>query len=166
MKPVHPIVAALKQAREDRGWTQAELARRLWKTPEAVAFFENSPGSRKLASVEEVAALFGMRLALVPVVDDGVDLDALADDMILPACRLVPAVHDEDPDEVANIIGAMGVMELRALAVVLASLVPADDPALGLFTQWREDGPGKAAGRRRLMLSEVAAWEQGKREAS
>ncbi|MGA4989941.1 helix-turn-helix domain-containing protein [Nonomuraea bangladeshensis] len=163
---VHPIVTALKHAREERGWTQAELARRLWKTPEAVAFFENSPGGRKIASVEEVAALFGMRLALVPIGGGGADLDALADDMILPACRLVPAVQDEEPGKVADIIGAMGVMELRALAVVLASLVPADDPALGLFTHWQEDGPGKAAERRRLMLAEVTAWEQGKREAS
>lgn len=63
-------------------------------------------------------------------------LDELAEQMILPAARLVPAVQDGDALKAHLILGAMTVLELRALAVVLASMVPADDPAMELFTTW------------------------------
>lgn len=63
----HPIVAALKKAREQRGWSQSVLAQRLYKSPQSINHFENSPGGRHLLLVEEIAASLGMRLALVPI---------------------------------------------------------------------------------------------------
>lgn len=63
-------------------------------------------------------------------------LDELAEQMILPAGRLVPAVQDGDAREVHALLSPLSLMELRALVVVLATLVPADDPAMELFTTW------------------------------
>lgn len=63
--------------------------------------------------------------------------DELVEAMILPACRLVPAVQAEDGKQVEEILAPLTGMQLRALVVVLASLVPADDPAMRLFTTWQ-----------------------------
>lgn len=92
-------------------------------------------------------------------------LDDLADQMILPACRLVAAVQDRDVDSVTQVVERLSVLELRALAVVLAELVPADDPAMGLFFTWKVQDSElplppvtaeQAAENRRRLLAEVA----------
>jgi len=99
-------------------------------------------------------------------------LDVLAEEMILPACRLVAAVQDRDAHEVTEIVGALSVLELRALVVVLAELVPADDPAMDLFTLWKvqdEDRPlppvtpEQAEANRRRLVEEVAVYENSHR---
>lgn len=64
------------------------------------------------------------------------DLDDLAERMILPACRLVSDVQARDVEAVHARLSLLDGIELRALCVVLAELVPADDPALDLFTTW------------------------------
>ena len=100
-----------------------------------------------------------------------INLDVLAEQMILPACRLVPAVQDGDADQVDAIVSPLSLLELRALAVVLASLVPAEDPAIGLFTTWKLQEtslplppvtPEHAADNRRRMVAEVAAFDAGR----
>lgn len=63
-------------------------------------------------------------------------LDELAEQMLLPACRLVPAVQDGSAGEVHAILSPLSLLDLRALVVVLAALVPADDPAMDVFTTW------------------------------
>lgn len=102
-------------------------------------------------------------------------LDDLADQMILPACRLVAAVQDRQRDEVTAIVEPLSAMELRALVVVLAELVPADDVATSLFTTWKlqdERAPlppvtaEEAAENRRELVAEVAAYKKSKRSAA
>ncbi|TMR11049.1 hypothetical protein ETD86_37015 [Nonomuraea turkmeniaca] len=93
-------------------------------------------------------------------------LDDLAERMILPAARLVPAVQDLDESETQAILSSLSLLELRALAVVLASLVPADDPAMELFTTWmhqskpvppRPISEGEARANRRRLLEALDA---------
>lgn len=53
------------------------------------------------------------------------DLDALAWDMLTgTAPALVRAVHQRDADTVHERLGGLDVLQLRALAVVLADLIP------------------------------------------
>jgi hypothetical protein len=96
-------------------------------------------------------------------------MDALAEEMVLPACRLVPAVQDGDADQVDAIVSPLSLFQLRALAVVLASLVPAEDPAVGLFTTWKLQEselplppvtPEQAAENRRRMVAEMKAFDR------
>lgn len=102
-------------------------------------------------------------------------LDVLAEEMILPACRLVAAVQDRDAEQVAGIVEALSVLELRALVVVLAELVPADDPAMDLFTLWKvqdEDlplppvTPEQAEANRQRLSEEVAEYQHSRRSAA
>jgi hypothetical protein len=95
--------------------------------------------------------------------------------MILPACRLVAAVQAREPEGVAGIVEALSVLELRALAVVLAELVPADDPAMDLFTLWKvQDNElpllpvtaEQAEANRQRLVDEVAEYEHAKRSAA
>jgi hypothetical protein len=67
------------------------------------------------------------------------DLDDLAARMILPAAQLVPAVQAEKHAETHTMLERLDVMELRALVVVLATWVPADD--LRLFASWAGETP-------------------------
>lgn len=66
----HPLVDELIQARKQAGWSQAMLARRLGKTARAICHFETDPGGRNVGVIEEIAAQYGLRLALVPVEDE------------------------------------------------------------------------------------------------
>lgn len=50
--------------------------------------------------------------------------------MLMPAARLVEAVHAEDSKVTHELLGRLSVMELRALAVDLAALVPVGDVAV------------------------------------
>jgi transcriptional regulator with XRE-family HTH domain len=63
----HPLVEQLIQARKERGWSQTVLARRLNRGERAISHFEADPGGRNIGVIEEVAAEFGLRLALVPI---------------------------------------------------------------------------------------------------
>jgi hypothetical protein len=103
--------------------------------------------------------------------------DDLIEHMILPACRLVAAVQDRDTEQVAAIVERLSLLEMRALVVVLAELVPADDPALSLFTTWKiqDDDlalalppvtPEQAEENRRRLEVEVAEYEHAKRTAA
>ena len=67
----HPLIDELVARRIQLGLSQRALARRIFKSARAVCHFENDPGSRHLAAVDEVARGLGMRLALVPIEDDG-----------------------------------------------------------------------------------------------
>lgn len=102
-------------------------------------------------------------------------LDVLAEEMILPACRLVAAVQGRAADEAASILETLSVLELRALAVVLAELVPADDPAMDLFTLWKVQDenaplppvtPEQAEANRQRLVDEVTEYEHAKRNAA
>ncbi|RSN12845.1 hypothetical protein DMB42_11750 [Nonomuraea sp. WAC 01424] len=102
-------------------------------------------------------------------------LDDLAEQMILPACRLVAAVQDRKADQVRELLTPLGVDSLRALAVVLAELIPRDDPATALFTAWKvQDNElplpkvtaEQAEENRRRLVAEVAEYEAGKRSAA
>lgn len=68
----HPLVDRLVHARKERGWSQTVLARRLNRTSRAVSHFETDPGGRNIGVIEEIAAEFGLRLALVPIEDERV----------------------------------------------------------------------------------------------
>lgn len=63
----HPLVAALVEARKQRGWSQAALAFRLRRSQKAISYVESGPGASQLLVVEEMARALGLRLALVPV---------------------------------------------------------------------------------------------------
>lgn len=63
----HPIVAALIEARKQRGWSQEALARRLYRSQRSVSYFETRVGAPPLLDVEQIARALGLRLALVPI---------------------------------------------------------------------------------------------------
>ncbi len=58
------------------------------------------------------------------------EIEALSVDMLPVACRLVEAVHADDVESSHEILLSLGVMPLRTLSVVLASLIPVGDVAL------------------------------------
>lgn len=91
------------------------------------------------------------------------DLDALVEQMLRPATRLVCAVQDFDQQESRAILEPLDAMELRALAVALAALVP-DDQALEVLLAWsRNEGPispRKARVNRDRLVAEVAEFER------
>lgn len=96
-------------------------------------------------------------------------LDDLADSMFAPAVRLVSAVHDRDQAATYHLLEGLSGMELRALAVNLAALVP-DDQALSTLLAWtRGVAPisDRQAERHRLELeAEVAAYARSRRGAA
>ncbi|MET9339233.1 helix-turn-helix transcriptional regulator [Nonomuraea sp. NPDC003804] len=51
-------------------------------------------------------------------------LDDLAEQMLGPASRLIRAVRERDVAEAHDVLGALDVLELRALAVRLADIAP------------------------------------------
>ncbi|MER7361863.1 helix-turn-helix domain-containing protein [Nonomuraea wenchangensis] len=63
----HPVVEQLVRRRQQLGWSQAELAARLNRTVSAVSHFENDPGGRNYAIVEEIAYALGLRIEFTPV---------------------------------------------------------------------------------------------------
>lgn len=70
MKPLHRVIAQLKQERRRAGLTQAHVARRLAVSIHAMQGREcgkYEPAS--LADLDRWAALFGLKVALVPVGD-------------------------------------------------------------------------------------------------
>lgn len=102
-------------------------------------------------------------------------LDDLAEEMILPACRLVAAVQGRDAGAVRELLTPLGMDSLRALAVVLAELVPADDPAMDLFTLWKvQDNelalppvtPEQAEANLQRLVEEVTEYTNAKRRAA
>ncbi|MEV0994614.1 hypothetical protein [Nonomuraea sp. NPDC050202] len=97
------------------------------------------------------------------------DLDALVEQMLNPATRLVCAVHDFDADESHAILEPLDSIELRSLAVALAALVP-DDMALEVLLEWsRGEGPispRKARVNRQRMVAEFAEFERSHRRGA
>lgn len=97
---------------------------------------------------------------------NGTDLDVLADRMLGPATRLVTAVHRVDKAETHLVLGSLSVLELRTVAVVLASLVP-DDHALAVIAVWTQTPPPvsehRAAENRAALEAELAADFQQRR---
>lgn len=88
------------------------------------------------------------------------DLDGLAERMLGPATKLVISVHRANAAETHLVLGSLSVLELRALAVVLANLVP-DDHALTVLIEWTQ-GPSpvaesRAAENRAALEAELAA---------
>ncbi|MEU6725555.1 hypothetical protein ABZ917_17755 [Nonomuraea wenchangensis] len=96
-------------------------------------------------------------------------LDDLAEQMLAPATRLVVAVHDGDAATSHDVLARLGVLELRALAVTLAALVP-DDQALTALTAWTRGlapvSDRQAAAHRELLEAEVAAFSRSRRGAA
>ena len=96
-------------------------------------------------------------------------LDEVAERMFAPAVRLVSAVHDYDRVTAHEVLAGLGVIELRALAVNLASLVP-DDEALGTLLTWsRSVAPisdRQATAHREQLEAEVVAYSRSKRGAA
>jgi transcriptional regulator with XRE-family HTH domain len=72
----HPLVEAIVAARKARGWSQAELARRSYRSQKTVSYFENRPGRPDLLVLEQLARPLGLRLGLVP--DDGAEAKQVA----------------------------------------------------------------------------------------
>ncbi|MER7126662.1 hypothetical protein [Micrococcus luteus] len=87
------------------------------------------------------------------------DLDALAERMLWPATKLVAAVRDGDDRTCHDMLSHLGPVELRALAVVLAALVP-DDAALTALADWTRSAPPvsdrQAAEHRAALEAELA----------
>lgn len=96
-------------------------------------------------------------------------LDDMAERMFAPAVRLVEAVHDYDRATAHDVLAGLGVIELRALAVDLASLVP-DDEALTTLLAWSRGvapiSDRQAAKHREQLVAEVAAHARSKRGAA
>lgn len=96
-------------------------------------------------------------------------LDDMAERMFAPAVRLVEAVHDYDRATAHHLLAGLGVIELRALAVDLASLVP-DDEALTTLLAWTRGvapiSDRQAAKNREVLESEAAAYSRSKRGAA
>lgn len=96
-------------------------------------------------------------------------LDDLAERMFAPAVRLVEAVHDYDRATAHSLLAELDGMELRALAIDLASLVP-DDQALEVLLAWtRGVAPvsnRQAVKHRELLEAEAAAYSRSKRGAA
>lgn len=62
----HPLVDEIVAARKARGWTQADLAHATCRSVSSINHFENDPGGRNIAVIEEIADGLGLRLGLVP----------------------------------------------------------------------------------------------------
>jgi hypothetical protein len=69
------------------------------------------------------------------------DLDELASRMLWPATRLVAGVHDSDALACHDVLAGLGLVETRALCVVLAALVPDDAALVGLARLARGTAP-------------------------
>lgn len=68
-------------------------------------------------------------------------LDELAEAMLPAALDLICQVHDREAAAVAEILEPLGVLRLRALAVVLAALVPDDARLDELIAQTHRPTP-------------------------
>jgi hypothetical protein len=66
----------------------------------------------------------------------------LAEQMVPVAAALACAVRGEETGDIEEILCPMGVLELRALVVVLAAMVPVDAPVGELldWISWDEEG--------------------------
>lgn len=96
-------------------------------------------------------------------------LDDLAQQMLWPATKLVAAVHDNDTRTSHAVLTRLDTVELRALAVVLASLVP-DDVTLTALARWTCGAPPvserQAARHRADLEAELAADAAQRRRAA
>ena len=72
------------------------------------------------------------------------DREDLLVQMLMPASRLVTGVHAFDPVACHRVLSGLSVLELRALAVVLAQLVRLGDvsPQQLAVSRWRRGGAG------------------------
>ncbi|MER7131219.1 hypothetical protein [Streptosporangium saharense] len=97
------------------------------------------------------------------------DLDALAERMLWPATRLIAAVHDRDDRASHDVLAGLGTVELRALCVVLAALVP-DDQALTTLADWTRGAPPvserQAAEHRAALEAELADARAARRRVA
>lgn len=89
-------------------------------------------------------------------------LDELAERMLPSATQLVCAVQDYDTRDAHRLLSGLDVLELRALAVVLAAMVP-DDATLEQLLAWtRYQGPisprRAAVNRARLLAAVSGGW--------
>ncbi len=93
-------------------------------------------------------------------------LDALAESLIPTAARLVVAVHDDDTTDAHDALGRLGVLELRALCVVLAAMVPDDESLSSLLAWTRGVAPiseRQAAANRARLEATIAAHARDRR---
>ena len=58
------IAALLRQAREDRGMVQMELAAKIGTTKSAISRMENHAGNLRLSTLRKLAAALGRRLEI------------------------------------------------------------------------------------------------------
>lgn len=96
------------------------------------------------------------------------DLDALAERMLPPAATLVVAVHDHDIPTAHAMLEPLGVLELRALAVTLAALVPDDRTLTELLAWTRGQAPisdRQAAAHRAQLEQTLAEHDAARRRA-
>jgi transcriptional regulator with XRE-family HTH domain len=63
----HPLVEVIVAERKRRGWTQADLAEATGRSVSSINHFENDPGGRNIAVIEEIAEPLGLQLGLVPI---------------------------------------------------------------------------------------------------
>ncbi|MFI7628425.1 hypothetical protein [Microbispora rosea] len=94
------------------------------------------------------------------------DLDALAETMLPPATALVVAVHDHDVAAAHATLAGLDVLQLRALAVTLAALVPDDHTLTELLAWTRSQGPisdRQAAVNRQRLEATLAAHDAHRR---
>jgi transcriptional regulator with XRE-family HTH domain len=75
-------IEELKQARQRKGWTLPQLAEQIHVSAPAVGSWERGNRKPSIDQVEQWAAVFGLRLALVPATDD-VDYSHIYDLLIL-----------------------------------------------------------------------------------
>ncbi|GAA2990459.1 hypothetical protein GCM10017559_08100 [Streptosporangium longisporum] len=96
-------------------------------------------------------------------------LDDLAQQMFWPATKLVAAVHDHDTRTSHTVLSTLDTVELRALAVVLASLVPDDHTFTTLARCTRGTPPvseRQAAQHRATLEAELAHAARTRRQAA
>lgn len=92
-------------------------------------------------------------------------LDDLAERLVPTAARLTVAVHDGEPGDSHDALAGLSVLELRALCVVLAAMVP-DDETLEVLLAWtRGVGPvsNRQAARNRARMVEAVSTRQASR---
>ena len=67
IQTVDRIINTLDEARKNAEMSKAELARTVDVNPAAIRRLLTSKGNPTLGSISDIAAVFGLRLALVPV---------------------------------------------------------------------------------------------------
>lgn len=141
--------ARLRQAREEHGWVQADLARELSVSPPMISLYENGRGFPTRARLEEMAGILGVDASWLETggepVSSQADLAAAGLDTLASRLKYARSVLGWSQDRLAREAGVQAAslsMYENGKRIPQGRILRAVCDAMGMDTTWLASGRG------------------------